>query len=194
MNICVYGASSNNIDKIFINSGEDLGRHIANGGHTLIFGGGASGMMGAVARGVKYVGGKAIGIAPKFFDSDGVLFTECDDFLYPETMRERKKMLEEIADGFVVTPGGIGTFDEFFEIITLRQLGRHQKPIVILNIDGYFNPLNELLENAVRRQFMTEQNKQLFLVTDSTDEALKYLENYTAEDFKLNEMKSIEER
>ena len=138
MNICVYGAASNLIDKTFLDAGEQLGEIMAKRNHSLIFGGGAEGMMGAVARGVERNKGKTIGISPTFFKVDGVLFDRCSEFFYTKTMRERKQLLEEKSDAFLVSPGGIGTYDEFFEILSLRQLGRHQKPIVLFNINGYF--------------------------------------------------------
>ena len=180
MNICVYGASSNLIDKQFLTAGEDLGRCIAKNSHTVIFGGGAEGMMGAVARGAEQENGKIIGISPSFFNVDGVLFDRCTDFIYTETMRERKQLLEEHSDGFIVTPGGIGTFDEFFEILALRQLNRHHKPIVLYNINGYFNPIIELLQSAAKQNFMTPDNLNLFGVCDNPQDAISYIETYKA--------------
>ena len=132
MNICVYGASSNLIADIYISACEDLGRKIAKDGHTLIFGCGAAGFMGASARGAKEAGGEIIGITPEFFNVDGMLYEDCDQVIRTETMRERKRILEEKSDAFIVAPGGIGTFDEFFEILTLKQLSRHTKAIVII--------------------------------------------------------------
>ena len=103
-------------------------------GHSLVYGGGAKGLMGAAARGVKRQGGHILGIAPSFFNVDGELFEDCDEFLYPDTMRERKKLLEEKSDAFVILPGGIGTCNEFFETLVLRSLGRLAKPIALFNI------------------------------------------------------------
>ena len=122
MKICVYGASSNSIDKKYIEAGERLGSLMAARGHTLVFGGGANGLMGAVARGEAEVRGEIIGVAPTFFNVDGILFPDCTDFVYTETMRERKQKMEELSDAFVMTPGGIGTIEEFFEILTLSHL------------------------------------------------------------------------
>jgi uncharacterized protein (TIGR00730 family) len=114
---------------------QELGRVLAQKGYTLVFGGGAQGLMGAAARGFKEMNGRIIGIAPTFFmNVDGVLYDQCSQFIYTETMRERKQLMEEHSDAFLVTPGGIGTFEEFFEILTLKQLGRHTKPILIYNI------------------------------------------------------------
>ena len=158
MNICLYGASSNAIAKSYINPTEELGAKIAERGHTLIYGGGAEGLMGAAARGAYSQGGKIIGIVPSFLNVDGILFDNCDEMIFTETMRERKQLLEEKSDAFIVTPGGVGTFDEFFEILTLKQLGRHSKPIAVFNINGYFDSLIEQLKNAVHKQFMNPES------------------------------------
>ena len=154
MNFCVYGAASDAIDASFIEAGEQLGYRLAEEKHGVVFGAGGHGMMGAVARGMHKGGGKIIGIVPSFFQVDGVLFEHCTEIVYTETMRERKRIMEERADAFLVTPGGIGTYDEFFEIMTLRQLGRHSKPIILYNINGYFDPLCEMLNQTVEKNFM----------------------------------------
>lgn len=177
MNITVYGAASDLIDKSFISSGEQLGKEIALRGHTVLFGGGACGMMGAVARGAFSEGGKIIGITPSFFNIDGALFEHCK-LIYTKTMSERKTMLEEKADAFLITPGGIGTFDEFFEVITLRQLKIHKKPIAVFNINNYFAPMLDMLENAVNNNFMPAENMKLYFTSDDPDEILEYLINY----------------
>ena len=120
MNICIYGASSELIDAKYMEETEKLSRVLASNGYGLVFGGGAQGLMGAAARGFKAMNGEIIGIAPTFFmNVDGILYDQCTQFIYTETMRERKQLMEEHADAFLVTPGGIGTFEEFFEILTL---------------------------------------------------------------------------
>ena len=190
MKICIYGASSNIIDKSFIDAGEQLGKEIAQNGHSVIFGGGAAGLMGAVARGMRSKGGNIIGVTPTFFKVDGMLFEDCTDMIYTETMRERKKLLEEMSDAFIVTPGGIGTFDEFFEIYTLRQLGVHQKPIAILNTDGYYDSLIDMLKNAIDKNFMPEANMNLLFISDNPKEILNHIENYNPDDYKDSQLSS----
>lgn len=191
MKLCVYGASSSTIDKSFIDAGEALGRAIAQRGHTVVYGGGAEGMMGAAARGAKEKNGEIIGIAPSFFKVDGSLFEGCTEFIYTDNMRQRKELLETRSDAYIVTPGGAGTYDEFFEIFTLRQLNRHTKAIAILNINGYFDPLIALLENAIEKNFMTEANRELYFVSDNIDETLEYIENYKPVEFSLDQFKDI---
>ena len=181
MNICLYGASSSAIAKSYINPTEELGAKIAERGHTLIYGGGAEGLMGAAARGAYSQGGKIIGIVPSFLNVDGILFDNCDEMIFTETMRERKQLLEEKSDAFIVTPGGVGTFDEFFEILTLKQLGRHSKPIAVFNINGYFDSLIEQLKNAVHKQFMNPESFELCFFTDNADKLINYLEYAVSE-------------
>ena len=181
MNICLYGASSSAIAKSYINPTEELGAKIAERGHTLIYGGGAEGLMGAAARGAYSQGRKIIGIVPSFLNVDGILFDNCDEMIFTETMRERKQLMEEKSDAFIVTPGGVGTFDEFFEILTLKQLGRHSKPIAVFNINGYFDSLIEQLKNAVRKQFMNPESFELCFFTDNADKLINYLEYAVSE-------------
>ena len=176
MRICIYGASSNDIDVKYIAAGEEFGREMANAGHGLVFGGGACGMMGAAARGAKGCGGEIIGVVPKFFDVDGMLYGDCTEMIYTETMRERKQIMEDKADAFVMLPGGIGTFDEFFEILTLKQVGRHAKPVGILNISGYYTDILKMLRRAVDEKFMSESVLGLVVVSESSKELISELE------------------
>lgn len=179
MKICVYGAASNEIDRSFLSAGEMLGREMGKRNHPLVFGGGASGLMGAAARGIKEENGYIIGIAPSFFNVDGILYENCDEFHYTDTMRERKKMMEEESDAFIVTPGGIGTFEEFLEILTLKSLDRHNKPIAILNTNGYYDNLLKFLEDGVKLSFLKQGNLDLYFVSDNVCEILSYIENYS---------------
>ncbi len=181
MNICIYGASSNKIDSSFMTQSEALGKSLAKRGHTLIFGGGSNGLMGAVARGFSKENGKIIGIAPSFFNVDGVLYNKCNEFIYPDTMRKRKELMEQMSDAFVVTPGGIGTFDEFFEILTLKQLGLHSKPIAIFNINGYFNDLITALNHAVKTEFMDSRTTELCPAFEDIEKLIDYIENHKGE-------------
>ncbi len=191
MNICVYGASSDAIDRDYIEQGECLGKELVRRGHGLVFGGGAQGMMGAVCRGAFAERGYILGIAPGFFRVDGVLSEDCTEFITTETMRDRKELMERRADAFVMTPGGIGTFEEFFEILTLKQLGRHNKPIAILNTRGYFDPLLEAVEQAIGQGFMKTACRSLYQVSESPTALLDYLEQYQAEKLDVRHLKNI---
>ena len=191
MNICVYGAASDEIADVFKNAGETLGEKLAHRGHNLIFGGGASGMMGAVARGADRGGGHIVSIAPSFFDIDGILYPQCSEYIFTETMRERKKLLEDRSDGFIISPGGIGTFDEFFEILTLRQLGRHAKPMAILNTDGYYDDLLAMMRHTADLNFMDSRNFELFYVSSDVDAVLDYLENPPKVNIDIKKLRKI---
>jgi len=191
MKICVYGASSNSIDEIYKDTAYALAGLMAKHGHTLVYGGGGNGVMGACARGAHDNGGCIIGIAPSFFKVDGVLFEGCTEFIYTDTMRERKKILEDTSDAFIIAPGGLGTFDEFFEILTLKQLNRHNKPIAIFNVNGYYDALLALLENTAAHKFMTNKSLELFDVFDDAQEMLTYIENYDEKPMSISELKDI---
>lgn len=191
MVICVYGASSQQIHPDYLSGVEDFGRAMGKRGHALLFGGGDKGLMGAAARGVKGAAGTVIGVAPRFFNVDGVLYPHCDEFYYTDTMRERKQILEDKADAFVAVPGGIGTFDELFEILTLKQLGRHAKPIALLNLRGYYDPLLALLDKAISEGFMKEECRVLWAAFDKADALLDYLEGYEGQLADVQHMKNI---
>lgn len=178
MRLCVYGAASPTIDKNYIEKVEILGKMMVERGHSLVFGGGGNGLMGAAARGVRSKGGYILGVIPKFFGDETVeeIYEVCDKLVEPDTMRERKQIMEDNADGFIVTPGGIGTFEEFFEILTLKQLCRHNKPIAIYNINGYYNDLESVMKNAISKNFIKENCLDLYKITDDLEELFSYLE------------------
>ncbi len=180
MKICVFGASSAHIDNKYIQIVEELGEKMAMRGHSLVFGAGATGLMGAAARGVKRGGGYIHGVVPKFFKQNGVeqLYDECDKTTYTETMRERKAIMEDDADAFIVVPGGVGTFEEFFEIVTLKQLNQLEKAIAVLNIDHYYDELEAFMLTACDRKFVTKSCKGLYTVFEDADSVLDYIENY----------------
>lgn len=181
MNICVYGASSNDINEKYIGETENLGFIMAQRGHDLVYGGGANGVMGAVARGVTKGGGKVIGVAPTFFNVDGVLYDKCTKLIPTKTMRERKQIMEETADAFIMAPGGIGTYEEFFEILTLKQLSRHNKAIAVYNVGGFYDKLMDFLEYGIKEGFMTPACHKLFKLFDNAEEMLSYIESYVPE-------------
>ena len=194
MNICVYGAASDDIADIYKKTGEQLGEALAHRGHGLVFGGGASGMMGAVARGADKGGGHIISIAPSFFDVDGILYPQCDEYIFTDTMRIRKQNMEDLSDAFIISPGGIGTFDEFFEILTLRQLDRHRKPIALLNTEGYYDPLLSMLRHTADTSFMDDHSFDLFFVSDDIDAVLDYVENPPVLNFDVKKLRHVDKK
>jgi len=192
MRICVYGAASPTIDPEYIRLTEIMGEELAKRGHSLVFGGGASGLMGAAARGVRKGGGSILGVIPKFFDEHEieVVCNFCDKLIKPQTMRERKQIMEDNSDAFIVTPGGIGTFEEFFEILTLKQLCRHNKPIAIFNINGYYDEIIVALKKAVEKNFVRNECLSLFKVFDDADILLDYIEAPVTDIKSVKELKN----
>lgn len=176
MRICVYGAASKDIAPEYLEAGIRLGQDMARKDMELVFGGGQTGMMGAVLQGMQQEHGRSIGVAPKFFDVPGILSESCSEFIFTDTMRQRKQIMEDLADAFIMTPGGIGTYEEFFEILTLKQLQQTNKPLAVLNIDGYFDPLLEMLRQTAHRHFMNETVFELFYVSSSVTDCLDFLE------------------
>lgn len=179
MRICVYGAASPTIDKDYIEKVEIMGAEMVKRNHSLVFGGGGNGLMGAAARGVKSQDGYILGIIPKFFDDEKVeaVCDFCNELVEPDTMRERKQIMEDNADAFIIVPGGIGTFEEFFEILTLKQLCRHNKPIAIYNIKGYYNEILKALDVATEKNFIRGGCKELYFVSENLQEIFSYVEN-----------------
>ena len=166
MNICVYGAASQQIHTDFLQGAQQLGHCLAKAGFGLVFGGGNTGVMGACARGAAQAGGEI---------QEGVLFPHCTRLHLTDTKRQRKEQMETLSQGFVMAPGGIGTLEEFFEILTLKQLGRHQKPIAVLNIRGYFDALEELLEGAVGEGFLEKEVLSMYRLFREPEEAVRFL-------------------
>ncbi|HOO80095.1 MAG TPA: TIGR00730 family Rossman fold protein [Lachnospiraceae bacterium] len=154
MKICIYGASSNTIPQIYFEETGKLAAALAKTGHALVFGGGCGGMMGECARRFDEEHATIIGIAPGFFHEPGVLYENCTQLIRTDTMRERKQKMEELSDVFIAVPGGFGTFDEVFEIITLRQLQQHEKPVILYNINGFYDPLIVFIEKIKADNFI----------------------------------------
>ena len=197
MKICVFGASSSIIHNSYIEQIEELGREIVRRGHELVYGAGASGLMGAAARGAYELGGHITGVVPNFFEEndmgvDGLIFQNCTALIKTDSMRERKRIMEDISDAFIVAPGGIGTFEEFFEVFTLKQLERHCKAIAILNVNGYYDSMLALLNEAVKQGFLREACLDLYKVFDNITDILDYLEGYVPQKINVFDVKNIE--
>lgn len=177
MRICLYGSGSREIDEIYTDEAYRLGSLMAQKGHTLVFGGGDTGMMGACAHGVYDNNGKSIGIAPEWINSFEPLCELCSEFIYVDSMDERKKKFVENSDAFIITPGRIGTLDEFFEIITLKKLKQHDKEIIVFNIDGFFNKMFEMIDEMAQKGFLYKQS-EIFKIANSIDEIFDCLDDY----------------
>ena len=191
MRICVFGAASNDIDAKYVRDVESLCTRLAKAGHNLVFGAGASGLMGAAARGFKDGGADVIGVIPEFFKAVEVepIFDRCDELIFTETMRERKAIMEDKADAFIIVPGGIGTFEEFFEVLTLKQLGRHNKPIAMYNIEGYYDSMDSMMHHSIYEKFVSENCKKIYAILSSEDALVDYIERVDVPKFTIREMK-----
>ena len=175
MKICIFGASSSRLDPVYYHEAEAMGRLLAEAGHTVVFGGGADGLMGACARGAKASGGKIVGIAPRMFNEPGILLPECDELILTDSMAARKEKMFSESEAFLALPGGIGTMDEFFEAITLRQLGLLRGQLVLLNTRGFYTPLVAYLEQMAEQGFMSRNCLALLSLCDTPEAAMEAL-------------------
>ena len=173
--ITVYCSSSAHVPRVYFDAAEQLGRAIADEGWSLVYGGNACGLMQALADGARAANGKVIGITPQSLVDKGFSDDQCDELIITTGMRERKAILESRGDAFIALPGGLGTFEEIFEIIVGRQLGYHTKPIVILNIAGYYDPLLAMLSHGVEHRFIKPASLELFDVRDDVSSTIHSL-------------------
>jgi cytokinin riboside 5'-monophosphate phosphoribohydrolase len=175
--LCVYCASSNNLEAKYHAAAEALGRGMVARGWGLVYGGGHVGLMGVVARAVKAGGGCVVGVIPEFMKSRELAYHEADELVIVATMRERKRLMEERAAAFVTLPGGIGTLEEFTEIVTLRYLKRLDKPIVLVNQDGFYDDLLKFFTRMMRERFTSSHAPDLFTVAKSVEEVWPLIES-----------------
>jgi cytokinin riboside 5'-monophosphate phosphoribohydrolase len=174
--LCVYCSSSDRLDPKYATAATELGREMVAREWGLVYGGGKTGLMGATARAVKVNGGRVIGVIPEFMKAKELAFDEADELVTVITMRERKLLMETRADAFVALPGGWGTLEEIMEILTLRQLDVVKKPCVLLNQDGFYDPLLQLFERMLRDGFFKASNMDLFRVATSVPEIFTQIE------------------
>jgi uncharacterized protein (TIGR00730 family) len=170
--ICVYCASSNQVDLKYFEATRRLAILLAKEGITVVYGGGASGLMGELATSALTAGGHVIGIMPNFMKEVEWAHTGVKEFHFVGDMHERKKKFLEISDALVALPGGCGTFEELLEAITLKRLGLFLKPIIIFNQDGYYDPMLEMLQKAVDEKFMGENHKKIWQAVDQVEDIL----------------------
>lgn len=176
MNITVYSASSGQVPDKYIRAAQELGEAIAQGGHTLLNGAGRTGLMGATTDACLAAGGRAVGIIPQFMIEQGWQHDGMTELVVTQTMHERKEQMASRADACIALPGGVGTMEELLEVITWKQLGLYLKPIILLNVDGYFDALLQQLESAVEERFMRPQHKDIWRVARDADEAIRLAE------------------
>lgn len=176
--ITVFCGSSAGTDEVYGEQAYELGRTIANRHIGLVYGGTNVGLMNSVAEGALSMGGEVIGVLPVFIKQKGIAHKNLTELILVETMHERKTRMNELSDGVIALPGGFGTLEEFFEVLTWGQLGLHRKPAAVLNINGYFDNLTDLVQTMTDRGFLKEANRKMLLVSNNIDELLDQMENY----------------
>ena len=173
--ICVFCGSKTGTNPLFLETAVELGRVLAQRGLGLVYGGASIGLMGAVADSVMGCGGRVVGVIPEAMATKEVAHEGLSEMHVVSSMHERKSMMARLADGFVALPGGFGSFEELLEMITWAQLGIHRKPVAILNVSGYYDPLIQLFERAIEEGFIKPRNRQLVVVKQEPDELLETL-------------------
>ena len=174
-NVCVYSASSTKIAPVYFAVAEELGQLLALRGINLINGAGSIGLMAATSNACLAAGGTVTGVIPRFMVEQGWQHKNLTQLIETETMHERKQIMAEMSDGVIALPGGCGTMEELLEIITWKQLGIYLNPIVILNIDGFYNPLLEMLQRAIDGNFMRPEHQNIWQVATSAQQAIELL-------------------
>ncbi|AZA79471.1 TIGR00730 family Rossman fold protein [Chryseobacterium sp. G0186] len=178
--ITVFCGSSFGSDNIYREQALLLGQTLAKQDIQLIYGGADVGLMGAVADGTLSENGKVTGVLPHFLQSKEIAHKKLTELILVETMHERKTKMNDLCDGVIVLPGGYGTLEEFFEMITWAQLGLHQKPIGILNIDRFYDELIKLIQTMVDKGFLKQVNKDMLIISDTIDDLLEQMKRYQA--------------
>jgi uncharacterized protein (TIGR00730 family) len=176
--VCVYCGSSDKMSDEYLHSARQMGAAIAKRGLILAYGAGCTGMMGAVADGALEAGGEVIGVIPRMFTTPALMHNGLSRLEIVESMHARKQRLVDISDGFIALPGGYGTFEELFEILTWAQIGLHNKPVGILNAQHYFEPLLTAIEHARREGFIYAEHRSLLVCADTSDDLLDKLVQY----------------
>lgn len=164
--VCVFCGSSAGTNPVHRQLATDFGTLLAREGLKLVYGGGSVGLMGAVADAVLHANGEVIGVIPRFLATRELLHTGITDTRLTDNMHERKALMSDLSDAFIALPGGLGTFEELFEVLTWAQLGLHQKPIGLLNSAGYFDPLVAMIDRAIEDGFCRPEHRRLFVVDD----------------------------
>jgi len=176
-NICVYCASSTRVKDSYFKAAERLGKLFVDAGISAVYGGGSVGLMGCFADSILNAGGKITGIIPQFMCDEEWDHRGITELIIVESMHARKEKMAFMSDAAVALPGGCGTMEELLEVITWKQLGIFTKPIIIVNIDGYYDSLIEMLERAVDENFMREIHKKIWTVVETVDEVLPAINN-----------------
>lgn len=178
--ISIFCGSSSGSEPIYAEQARLLGQSIAKRGYSIVYGGAHVGLMGQVADGALDAGGEVIGVIPQFLKSKELEHTKLSEIHVVETMHERKALMNKLSDAVIALPGGYGTLEELFEMLTWAQLALHKKPVAILNTNEYYNPLITMSQTMIKNGFLKEDYRDLLLVDDNIDRLLNKMEEYTA--------------
>jgi len=178
--LCVYCGSNFNGDPILRKAIEELAETMVGQNITLVYGGGSVGVMGVIADEILKRNGKAIGVIPQFLMDKEVGHAGLTEMVITENMHQRKQKMADLSDGFVILPGGFGTLEEFFEVLTWLQLGLHSKPIGVLNVNGFYDPLFQQMEMMVQHRFLKQKNKELVFNETSASVLIDKMSNFNA--------------
>lgn len=189
--VVVYCASSSKIDACYVAAAEELGRLLAESGVRCCNGAGGIGLMGALSNSALQHGGEVVGVIPRFMCEMGWQHTSLTQLEVVESMHDRKRRMMELADAAVALPGGVGTLEELFEVITWKQLGLFLKPIVIVNVNGFFTPLLRYLDSLIEAQFMREEHRKIWTVVDSPSQVLDAIAHAEAWDDSVRKIAAI---
>ena len=173
--VTVFSSSSTHVADVYFAAARELGAALASRGWDTVYGGNNVGPMGALADAARAAGGKVVGVTPRLFVDKKVADTACDKLIVCDTMRQRKQLMEDCGDAFITLPGGLGTFEEFFEIAVGRFLGLHAKPVVLLNVGGYYDPLIALIENGIETHFIRPDAWKVVQVAATVEDAINLL-------------------
>ena len=178
--ICIFCGANFNGDAVLLQAVEQLAEIMVSRDITLVFGGGKVGVMGIMADAILRWGGRAIGVIPQFLMDKEVGHTGLTELHIVENMHQRKQLMSDLCDGIIMLPGGFGTLEEFFEVLTWLQLGLHSKPIGILNVNGFYDLLLQQMDVMVEQQFLKPTNRKLVLTSGDAIELISLMENFTA--------------
>ncbi len=176
--ICVFCGSNGGADPIFLETAGKVGEFLARENIELVFGGGRVGLMGKVADAVLENGGRVIGVIPEALAIKEVAHQGLTELHVVDSMHERKALMAELSDGFIALPGGFGTFEELCEIITWAQLGIHQKPCAVLNVNGFYDHLIAQIDLSVKQNFIRDEHRNLILVENGIEKLYEKMQNY----------------
>jgi uncharacterized protein (TIGR00730 family) len=176
--VCVFCGSNGGADPAYLAAAEAVGAGLAQRGIRIVYGGGRVGLMGALADSARAAGGEVVGVMPQALVDREIGHTGIDDLRVVDTMHERKALMVELSDAFVALPGGIGTLEELFEVYTWAQLGIHAKPLALLDVAGYYEPLAAFLDHAVAQRFLRAETRGMLAVADSIEGVLETFERW----------------